>query len=93
MCATCWNTPLSQQLFWAGEKGEEKSFECSNMWQKVHLEQENLDFWPCMALNMSLKYQKLKFKRAVINQYFFQIFKSILQCFKQGFLLSMILTF
>ena len=24
MCATCWDSPLSQQLCWAGEKGEEQ---------------------------------------------------------------------
>ena len=45
-CATCWDSPLSQQLCLAGEKGEELSFECSNIWQKVHLGQENFHLWP-----------------------------------------------
>ena len=31
------------------------------MWQKVHLGQENFNLWPCLALNMGLQYQKLKY--------------------------------
>ena len=28
------------------------------MWQKVHLEQNNSNFYPCMAFKMGLQYQK-----------------------------------
>ena len=36
-------------------------------------------FWPCLALDLGMQYQKWKFRCVVIHPYFFQIFKRVIK--------------